>query len=140
MKTENKYKFFKRGQVLYVDFGNRRKGLQGGIRPCIVVSNNASNHVRAPQITVCPLTTKLKDIIVHVKVMPLDVNGYHLREISHMLPEDIQTVLKEDVISSIGYIDKDSELMKRINKALAVQLGIIDKNSKECECCAEKDR
>lgn len=36
-------------------------GVQGGIRPGIVVSCDASNHGGAPQISVVPLSSKLKE-------------------------------------------------------------------------------
>ena len=78
MKSKNYYKEYKRGQVVYVDFGWKPNGVQGFIRPAVVVSADANNHCRAPQVTVCPLSSKLKDIKVHVKINPLDVNGLHL--------------------------------------------------------------
>jgi len=118
------YESYRRGQVIYVDFGYKVSGVQGGIRPCVVVSCNRSNHIKSPHITVCPLSTKLKENRVHVKIHPLDVNGYHLREISDLLPEDIQTVSKKAVRGTIGFIDKGSDVMKKINVALIMQLEL----------------
>lgn len=63
---KKKYKPYKRGQVVYVDFGWKPEGVQCFIRPAVIVSSNQSNHNNAPQITVCPLSSKLKDIDVHV--------------------------------------------------------------------------
>ena len=45
-------------------------GCQGFIRPAVVVSADASNHCRAPQVTVCPLSSKLKDNKVHLYKVP----------------------------------------------------------------------
>lgn len=84
------YRTYKKGQVVYVDFGWKPNGVQGFLRPAVVVSSDASNHCRAPQITVCPLSSKLKDIKVHVKIKPMDVNGLHLKKTSDFMPEDMQ--------------------------------------------------
>ena len=126
------YSSFKRGEVVYVDFGAQSHGVQGGIRPCIVVSSNAGNHCRAPQITVCPLTTKIKDKPVHVKIESHDVTGYQLKQTSEMLAEDIMTVSKDAVRGKVGFIKEDTDIMKQINHAVMLHLGITEyKESKE---------
>lgn len=125
MEKKRYYKPYKRGQVVYVDFGWQPNGVQGFLRPAVVVSADASNHCRAPQITVCPLSSKLKDIKVHVQIHPLDVNGLHLQKISDFMPEDMQTVPKSSIRGTIGYITVDSEIMDKINKALLTQLDLL---------------
>ena len=45
-KNRRVYSSFSRGEVVYVDLGTQPHGVQGGIRPCVVVSSNASNHCR----------------------------------------------------------------------------------------------
>lgn len=122
--SEMRYKVYKRGQVLFVDFGNRPPGVEGGLRPCVVVSCNKSNHVGAQQITVCPLSSKLKQIPVHVQIKPDDVKGYSLKTVSDFLPEDIQTIPKSAVRGELGYIVEDSEVMVKINDALMMQLRL----------------
>ena len=124
MKSKNYYKEYKRGQVVYVDFGWKPNGVQGFIRPAVVVSCDASNHCRAPQVTVCPLSSKLKDIKVHVKINPLDVNGLHLQKISDFMPEDMQTVSKSAIRGHIGYITVSSNVMEEIDKSLLSQLAL----------------
>lgn len=120
--NKTRYKVYKKGQVLYVDFGHRPPGVQGGIRPSVVVSRNESNHMYAPQITVCPLSSKLKYNKVHVRLQKEDVNGYHLRSESDILPEDMQTVAKNSVRGAIGYVSEAK--MKELDIALALQLGL----------------
>lgn len=124
MDSKKKYKVYRRGQVLFADFGKKAPGVEEGLRPCVVVSCNESNHCGAPQITVCPLSSKLKKIPVHVQIKPQDVKGYSLRTISDLLPEDIQTISKSAVRGELGYIAMDSEVMEQINKALIMQLGL----------------
>lgn len=125
MKDKKKYKAYKRGQVLFADLGKRPPGVEGGIRPCVVVSCNESNHSGAPQITVCPLSSKLKNIPVHVQIKPEDVKGYSLKTVSDLLPEDIQTIPKSAVMGELGYIAAGSNVMGLINKALMMQLGLF---------------
>ena len=78
MEKRKNYGKYKRGDVVYADFGHKPAGVQGGIRPCVIVSCDASNHEGAPMVTVCPLSSKLKDIPVHVQIKPNDVRGYRL--------------------------------------------------------------
>lgn len=124
MNDKKKYKAYKRGQVLFVDFGKRPPGVEGGLRPCVVVSCNKSNHAGAPQITVCPLSSKLKQIPVHVQIKVDDVKGYSLKTVSDMLPEDIQTIPKAAVRGELGYISERAPVMQKINRALRMQLGL----------------
>ena len=125
MANKKEYKTYKRGQILYVDLGHKPEGVQGGLRPCVVVSNDASNHKYAPQITVCALTTKLKNNPVHVIVKPDDIKGYSLLKESDFLPEDITTVSKNKECVTMGYIHRNAEIMNQINYVLAKQLGLL---------------
>ncbi len=117
---------YRRGQVVYVDFGWKPEGVQCFIRPAVIVSSNQSNHNKSPQITVCPLSSRLKDIDVHVKIHPLDVGGLHLQKISDFIPEDIQTVPKSYVRGNIGNITVASGVMNKIDRALIKQLALTD--------------
>ena len=54
-KNKKHYDKYKKFDVVYADFGRNPHGVQGGIRPGIVVSCDASNHGGAPQISVVPL-------------------------------------------------------------------------------------
>lgn len=125
MKDKKRYKAYKRGQVLFADLGKRPPGVEGGIRPCVVVSCDESNHSGAPQITICPLSSKLKNIPVHVQIKPEDVKGYSLKTVSDLLPEDIQTIPKSAVMGELGYIASGSNVMGLINTALKMQLGLL---------------
>lgn len=50
----------------------------GRNRMGIIISCDASNHDGAPQVSVVPLSSKLKDIPVHVILNPKDVSGFGL--------------------------------------------------------------
>ncbi|MCM1496592.1 MAG: type II toxin-antitoxin system PemK/MazF family toxin [Bacteroides sp.] len=119
------YGKYKRGDVVYADFGHKPHGVEGGIRPCVIVSCDASNHDGAPMVTVCPLSSKLKPIPVHVQIKPNDVRGYRLKTISDFLPEDIQTVAKGAIRGKTGYIPVEADVMKQIDRALIRQLNLM---------------
>ena len=74
-KNKKHYDKYKKFDVVYADFGRNPHGVQGGIRPGIVVSCDASNHGGAPQISVVPLSSKLKDNPVHVIVEPSEIRA-----------------------------------------------------------------
>ena len=116
-------KDIKRGDVIYVELGQHaNSSIQSGMRPCVVLSNNVNNRY-SPNLCVCPFSGKLKDNPVHVKVKPSDVQGYFLKE-SDCLAEQIVTIDKKQVVSKVGHIPEDSEIMQKINRAVCVQLGI----------------
>ncbi|MBQ8624314.1 MAG: type II toxin-antitoxin system PemK/MazF family toxin [Oscillospiraceae bacterium] len=125
MKKFKDYGKYKRGDVVYVDFGHKPPGVEGGIRPCVIVSCDASNHNGAPMVTVCPLSSKLKPIPVHVRIKPNDVKGYRLKTISDFLPEDIQTVSKMAIRGKTGFIPVDADVMGEIDRALIRQLNLL---------------
>ncbi len=126
MDKRKSYGKYKRGDVVYVDFGHKPPGVEGGLRPCVIVSCDASNHDGAPMVTVCPLSSKLKSIPVHVQIKPNDVKGYRLKTISDFLPEDIQTVSKMAIRGKTGYIPVEAEVMEQIDRALIRQLNLLD--------------
>ena len=124
-KKKRVYKKYNKFDVVYADFGKNPNGVEGGIRPAIIVSCDASNHEHAPQISVVPLSTKLKDIPVHVIIEPGDVRGYRLRGKSDFMPEDAQTLAKGCIRGKSGYIPKDSSVREEIDLALIMQFDLL---------------
>lgn len=125
VKKKKTYKKYNKFDVVYADFGRNPNGVEGGVRPAIIVSCDASNHEHAPQISVVPLSTKLKDIPVHVKIEPSDVRGYRLRDKSDFMPEDAQTLAKGCIRGKSGYIPKDSAVRESIDRALIMQFDLL---------------
>lgn len=119
------YKKYNKFDVVYADFGNNPNGVEGGIRPAVIVSCNESNHEHAPQISLVPLSTKLKKIPVHVQIHPDDVRGYKLRDKSDFMPEDTQTLAKGSIRGKTGYIPKDSCVREEIDRALIMQFDLL---------------
>lgn len=124
-KNKRHYDKYKKFDVVYADFGRNPHGVQGGIRPGIVVSCDASNHGGAPQISVVPLSSKLKDNPVHVIVEPSEIRGYALSNRSDFMPEDIQTLNKGCVRFKSGYIPGESEIREAMDRAMIMQLNLL---------------
>ena len=119
------FKKYKKGQIVYADLGNNGPGIESGIRPCMVISNSRSNHGFAPQVTVCPMTTKFKDNPVHVRIRPEDVDGYSIKQESELLPEQNKTIPKSAIRGCIGFTRDDSEMRYRLDAALIRQYGLL---------------
>ena len=107
------------------DFGKNPHGIQGGIRPGIIISCDASNHDGAPQVSVVPLSSKLKDIPVHVILNPKDVSGFGLSKISDFMPEDAQTISKGCIRAKSGTVIEGSGVREEIDRALIRQFDLL---------------
>ena len=125
MKDRRKYGKYNKFDVVYADFGKNPHGVEGGVRPGVIISCDASNHNGAPQVSIVPLSSKLKDIPVHVIIKPEDVRGYRLRTDSDFMPEDTQTLSKGNIRSKSGYIPKNSEVREEIDRSLIMQFDLL---------------
>ena len=120
------YQKIKRGDILYINLDGVSNGsVQGGLRPCIVISNDISNRVSFI-LNVFPLTTHFKECPVHVRITPKDVKGYLMKE-SEILAEQPMTVARNRVKGKIGFVDPDSDVMNQINNAVMCQLGCMSR-------------
>jgi len=123
--SKGKYESYKKFDVVCADFGENLPGVQGGVRVGVVVSCDASNHTGAPQVSIVPLTSKLKDIPVHVQLTPDDVIGHPLRTISDFMPEDIQTLAKSCIRRKNGYVSRTTSARDEMDRALIRQFDLL---------------
>ncbi len=78
----------KRGDIYYVDFGEKDGSKQGGVRPALVVSNNKANK-HSPVVTVVPLSARVwkkKYLPTHVQIP----KGSGLNKPSMALAEQVE--------------------------------------------------
>lgn len=118
-------KEIKRGTIVYVDLGiHPKSSVQSGIRPCVVVSNNKNNRC-SKVLSVCPCTAKVlkKNTPTHIELKISQVRGRFEKD-SIILAEQITTIDKRMVISIMGCISAESEVMSSVDKALSLQLGM----------------
>ena len=105
-----------RGDIYYA----RLKGegsQQDATRPVIIYSNN-KNNLFSPTVQVIPLTTKMKELCVHVLI-----EGCGLREPSMALLEQLTVINKTQLKEKIGVLTDD--YMDKLNEAADIQFGRI---------------
>jgi mRNA interferase MazF len=111
----------KRGDIFYADLNPVVGSEQGGVRPVLVVQNDVGNRY-SPTFVVVPLSSAKKQLLpthIHIcgtKTLPRD---------SIVLAEQIRTIDKIRLREYVGTVD--SELMKKIDTALKISIG-VDEN------------
>lgn len=114
----------RRGDIIWVELGEHPgRHIQSGRRVCLIVNTDKS---RADVYTVMPGTSRMenKDFPVHVLVKPEDVHGSLPRNTIFMA-EQLVTVDEQQVLMKAGHVDRDSDVMDKINAALARQLEVV---------------
>jgi mRNA interferase MazF len=106
----------KRGELVTVAL----PGDYGKPRPAIVVQADLFNETHA-SVTVAPVTSTLVNApLFRLAVEPSPGNG--LRALSQVMVDKVMTVRRERIGASIGELEP--EMLKRVNRALALWLGI----------------
>lgn len=107
----------RRGDIYFVNLGgNENKGSeQKGLRPCVVVQNDAGNKF-SKNIIVVPMTSKNKN------KLPTHVNLNLKGTPSTVLCECMRAVSKERITEFICCTD--DKTMEKIDTALLVSLGL----------------
>jgi mRNA interferase MazF len=90
-----------RGEIWMADFEPIRGHEQGGTRPCLIVSVNPFNRSRAALVIGIPLTTRQRQIISHIPVMPPDGG---LQQPSFIMCEQIRTLAQERLAQRWGAV------------------------------------
>jgi mRNA interferase MazF len=106
----------KRGELVTVALpGDHRKP-----RPAVVVQADLFNETHA-SVTVAPVTSTLVNApLFRLAVEPSRENG--LRALSQVMVDKLITVRRERIGASIGELEP--EMLKRVNRALALWLGL----------------
>lgn len=103
-----------RGTVWWVDLPmNPDTHIQGGMRPCVVVSTGYCT-TNSGVITVCPLSTKLDAFPFHPKVFAGNKPG-------QILVEQIVTVDLSQIDSYVGVLSEPD--LAAFNKSLSLCFG-----------------
>ena len=106
----------KRGDIYYVDFGEKDGSKQGGVRPVLIIQNKHS-----PVVTVVPLSARVwkkKYLPTHVQIP----KGSGLNKPSMALAEQVETLDKTRLGERIGEV-LDDMVMEQITVALQIQIG-----------------
>lgn len=110
-----------RGQIYWCDFGIEKiQGVQSGIRPAIILSNNVGNKF-SPTIIVSAITSRIEKsnkVPTHLRI-----NNCGLKTESVVLLEQVYTINKNKLGNYIGCIDEVN--LKRINKIIDISMKEI---------------
>lgn len=111
----------KRGEIYYADLRPVVGSEQGGVRPVLIVQNDAGN-LYSPTTIVVAITSKVKRTVpTHVNIYRNMCNG--LKTDSTILMEQIRIIDKSRIKKKIGQLN-DEDLNSVMN-ALKVSLAII---------------
>lgn len=114
-------KRIRRGDIFYADLGEARGSVQSGVRPVLIVQNDAGNHYSKTTIVVV-LTTKVKKMGMptHILLPPQDSG---LRRMSVALCEQLLTIDKSCLDPErTGWVS--AETMDKIDTALLISVGL----------------
>lgn len=110
----------KRGEIYLVDLDNACGSEQSGVRPALIIQNEAGNTY-SPTTIICPLTTKSKNLkATHVVLTPQD-SGV-IKE-STVLCEQIRVIDKTRLVRKLGEVSCVKKL-EDINRKLMVSIGL----------------
>ncbi len=107
----------KRGELYYANLCPVVGSEQGGIRPVLIISNNANNTYSCTVIVAAITGKKKKNLPIHVTI-----NADGLATESIVLLEQIRTIDKSRLKDYIGCLDK--EAMAKVDKAIEISLGL----------------
>jgi mRNA interferase MazF len=102
-----------------VDLNPVRGHEQAGLRPCLVVSVDLFNHGPADLLVVLPVTSKDKQISLHVPIEPQE-SGLAVR--SYIKCEDIRSISKDRLMQQRGNTSK--EIMALVEDRLRILLQL----------------
>ncbi|HET7579595.1 MAG TPA: type II toxin-antitoxin system PemK/MazF family toxin [Bacillales bacterium] len=112
----------KRGDVYFADLSPVVGSEQGGVRPVLIIQNDIGNRF-SPTVIVAAITAQIQKakLPTHVEI---DSKRYGFDRDSVILLEQIRTIDKQRLTDKITHLD--DEMMKRVEDALQISLGMID--------------
>ena len=109
---------YKRGDIYLADLGSGKGSEQSGVRPVIVIQNDVGNYY-SPNITIVPLTSKVKKTKQPTHYELVNVKGLDTRSL--VLGECVDTISKQRVIRYLGKLRKRE--LKGVEEAVKAHLG-----------------
>ena len=110
----------KRGDIFYADLRPVVGSEQGGVRPVLIIQNDTGNK-HSPTVICAAVTSRMNKakLPTHVE---LSASKYQLVKDSVVLLEQVRTIDKKRLKEKVCHLD--SEVLKRVDKALAISLEI----------------
>jgi mRNA interferase MazF len=111
----------KRGDMFFADLAHGVGSEQSGYRPVLIIQNDVGNK-HSQTVIIAIITSKTASKAKMPTHCPIIAQQGLVRD-SLVLLEQIRTIDKERLSEYIGTLD--AETMRRINRALAVSVGLI---------------
>ena len=126
----------KRGDIYYADLSPVVGSEQGGVRPVLVIQNDVGNK-HSPTVICAAITSKMNKAKLPTHYLLKAENGLELPSL--VLMEQLRTIDKRRLETYIGHLEEQH--IRRLNRALAVSVGLIEETSKNlimclCPACA----
>ena len=118
----NVVKELDRGVIAMVELPEGQGSIQGGLRPCVIVSNSASCKY-SPVVICVPLSSNInkKKLPTHAIINP-NPSDNRLKRASVALCEQIITITKDSILFITGKLNQED--CTRINECIKVSLSI----------------
>jgi mRNA interferase MazF len=94
---------WRRGDIVGVNLNPKKGEEVDKVRPCIIISDDMSNHI-LDTVTVVPLSSQLVDDMAPFRLRLPKTEGVH--QTSDILVNHIRTLSKRRITSKIGRIDE----------------------------------
>ncbi len=104
----------KKYDIVLINLNPTKGSEQQGIRPCLILQNNAINASKIKTITIVPFTSSIKKIPWSLIINPTSTNN--LENLSRLELSQIRTVDQSRIISTLGRLDShyENELREKI--------------------------
>ena len=109
-----------RGDIYYADLRPVVGSEQGGIRPVIVVQNEAGNR-HSSTVIIAAITSKMKRPKLPTHIM-LDSSSCDIAKDSVILLEQLRTIDKQRLKEKVCHVDAD--VLRRVDEALKISLEL----------------
>lgn len=110
----------KRGDIYYADLRPVQGSEQGGIRPVVIIQNEAGNK-HSPTVICAAITSKMNKakLPTHVE---LSASQYDISKDSVILLEQVRTIDKRRLKEKVCHLDQ--EMLNQVNQALKISLEL----------------
>ena len=129
----------RRGDIFYADLSPVVGSEQGGLRPVLIVQNDVGNRY-SPTVIAAAITSRTgkNRLPTHIDVCRGDTGDeetFGLARDSVILLEQIRTIDKKRLREKMGHLD--DRIMKRVNDAILVSVGLSVQDTVSGEITAE---
>ena len=110
----------KRGDIYYADLRPVVGSEQGGVRPVLVIQNEAGNR-HSSTVIVAAITSKMTKAKLPTHIQ-LDARRCEIVKDSIILLEQIRTIDKQRLREKVCHLEDD--IMEQVNRALMISLEL----------------